>query len=81
MRIQLSEHFTFKKLLIFVLPSIIMMVSVSVYSVVDGLFVSNFAGKEAVAAINLIFPLIIVTGSIGFMFGAGGKRACFQNHG
>ncbi len=73
MRIQLSEHFTFKKLLIFVLPSIIMMVSVSVYSVVDGLFVSNFAGKEAVAAINLIFPLIIVTGSIGFMFGAGGS--------
>ena len=50
-----------------------MMVSVSVYSVVDGLFVSNFAGKEAVAAINLIFPLIIVTGSIGFMFGAGGS--------
>lgn len=73
MRIQLSEHFTYKKLLLFVAPSIIMMVFVSVYSVVDGLFVSNFAGKEAVAAINLIFPLIMVFGAIGFMLGAGGS--------
>lgn len=73
MRIQLSEHFTFKKLYIFVLPSIIMMVFTNVYSVVDGLFVSNFAGKEAVAAINRILPLIIILGSIGFMLGAGGS--------
>lgn len=73
MRIQLSDHFTFKKLLLFVTPSIIMMVFVSIYSVVDGLFVSNFVGSNAVAAINLIFPLIIVLGSVGFMIGAGGS--------
>lgn len=53
MQIQLSEHFTFRKLLRFVLPSIIMMIFTSIYSVVDGLFVSNFVGKTALAAINL----------------------------
>lgn len=73
MRIQLSDHFTYKKLLLFVLPSVVMMVFTSVYSVVDGLFVANFAGEDAVAAINLIFPLIMVLGSIGFMLGAGGS--------
>lgn len=73
MRIQLSEHFTFKKLYIFVFPSIVMMVFTNVYGVVDGLFVSNFAGKEAVAAINRILPLIIILGSIGFMLGTGGS--------
>ena len=73
MRIQLSEHFTYKKLLIFVLPSIVMMVFTSIYSVVDGLFVSNFAGPSEVAAINLIYPLIFVLGAIGFMLGAGGS--------
>jgi len=50
MRIQLSDRFDYKKLLIFVLPSIVMMVFTNVYTVVDGLFVSNFAGKEAVAS-------------------------------
>lgn len=59
MGIQLSEHFTFKKLLKFVYPSIIMMIFTSIYSVVDGLFVSNFVGKTALAAINLILPLIM----------------------
>ena len=73
MRIGLSEHFTLKKLLIFVLPSVVMMLFTSVYSVVDGLFVSNFAGETAVAAINLIFPLFMIFGSIGFMIGAGGS--------
>ncbi|MDE6868457.1 MAG: polysaccharide biosynthesis C-terminal domain-containing protein [Clostridia bacterium] len=73
MRIQLSEHFTFKKLLAFVAPSIVMMVFTSVYSVVDGLFVSNVVGADAVAAIARIFPVIIVLGSIGFMIGAGGS--------
>ncbi len=73
MRIQLSEHFTYKKLLMFVAPSIIMMVFVSVYSVVDGLFVSNFAGDGAMTAIQYIFPLFMVFGSIGFMIGAGGS--------
>lgn len=73
MRIQLSDHFTYKKLLIFVLPSVVMMVFISIYSVVDGLFVSNFSGPSAVAAINLIFPLIFILGAIGFMLGAGGS--------
>ncbi len=73
MRIQLSEHFNFRKLLLFVTPSIVMMVFTSVYSVVDGLFVSNVVGSEAVAAITRIFPIIIVLGSIGFMIGAGGS--------
>lgn len=75
MRIGLHEHFTLKKLLVFVLPSIVMMVFTSIYSVVDGLFVANFAGEEAVAAINLIYPLFMVFGSIGFMIGAGGSGA------
>lgn len=73
MRIRLDEHFTLKKLLIFVLPSVVMMVFTSVYSVVDGLFVSNFSGETAVAAINLIYPMFMVFGSIGFMIGAGGS--------
>lgn len=74
MRIKLSDHFTFKKLLIFVLPSVVMMVFTSVYSVVDGLFVSNSQdGEAAITAINLIYPLFMVFGSIGFMIGAGGS--------
>ena len=73
MRIQLSEHFTHGKLLRFTFPSIIMMIFTSIYSVVDGIFVSNFAGKTPFAAINLIMPLLIVTGAPGFMVGTGGS--------
>lgn len=73
MKIQLSDHFTYKKLLRFVMPSIVMMVFTSIYSVVDGLFMANYAGEDAVSATNLIFPLIIILGSIGFMLGAGGS--------
>ena len=62
MTIQLSDHFTYKKLISFVMPSILMMIFVSIYGVVDGLFVSNFAGKTAFAAINLIMPFIMVLG-------------------
>lgn len=72
MKIQLSDHFTYKKLINFVMPSIGMMVFISIYGVVDGLFVSNFAGKTAFAAINLIMPFIMVLGGMGFMIGAGG---------
>lgn len=72
MKIQLSDHFTYKKLLRFVLPSIVMMVFTSIYGVVDGLFVSNFAGKTAFAAINLIMPFPMVLGGLGFMIGTGG---------
>ncbi len=73
MRIQLSDHFTYGKLLRFTLPSIVMMLFTSVYGVVDGFFVSNFVGKTPFAAVNFIFPLLMVFGSIGSMFGAGGS--------
>lgn len=73
MKIQLSDHFTYKMLLQFVLPSIIMMVFTSIYGVVDGLFVSNFVGKTPFAAVNLVMPFIMVFGGIGFMFGTGGS--------
>lgn len=71
-RIRLSEHFSYKKLLRFVLPSILMMIFTSIYSVVDGLFVSNFVGTTAFAAVNLIYPLTMMMSSVGFMLGTGG---------
>ena len=70
--IKLSDHFTYGRLVRFARPSIAMMIFTSIYSVVDGLFVSNFAGKEALAAVNLVFPLAMALGSIGFMLGTGG---------
>ena len=73
MKIQLSEHFTYSKLLRFTFPSIIMMIFTSIYSVIDGLFVSNFAGKTALAAINIIYPFIMAVGALGFMMGTGGS--------
>ena len=72
MNIQLSDHFTYGKLLRFALPSIIMMIFTSIYGVVDGIFVSNFAGKTPFAAINLIMPYIMIFGTVGFMVGTGG---------
>lgn len=73
MKIQLSDHFTFSKLLRFTLPSITMMVFTSIYSVVDGLFVSNYVGKDPYTALNLIWPLIMGMGALGFMMGSGGS--------
>ncbi len=73
MNIQLSEHFSYKKLLRFTLPSIVMMVFTSIYGVVDGFFVSNYAGKTQFAAVNLIMPFLMILGTIGFMFGTGGS--------
>ena len=72
MAIQLSDHFTYKKLIRFTLPSVIMMVFTSIYSVVDGFFVSNFAGKTPFTAVNFIMPFLMILGAIGFMFGTGG---------
>lgn len=72
MKIKLSDHFTYSKLLRFVFPSIIMMVFTSIYGVVDGLFISNFAGKTAFASINLVMPFVMILGGIGFMIGTGG---------
>lgn len=73
MKIQLSEHFTYSKLFCFCLPSIVMMVFTSIYGVVDGLFISNFVGKSAFAAVNLVMPFIMMIGGIGFMIGTGGS--------
>lgn len=73
MQVKLSDHFTFKKLLTFTLPSIIMMVVTSVYGVVDGYFVSNYAGKTAFSAVNFIMPFLMILGTVGFMLGAGGS--------
>lgn len=73
MKIQLSEHFTYSKLLRFVLPSIIMMIFTSIYGVVDGLFVSNFVGKTAFASVNLMMPMMMGFSALGFMIGTGGS--------
>lgn len=73
MNISLSEHFTSKKLLKFAFPSIVMMIFTSIYSVVDGLFVSNFVGLTPFAAVNLIMPFLMIIGSFGFMLGTGGS--------
>ena len=70
--IQLSDHFHYKHLLRFTMPSIIMLVFTSIYGVVDGFFVSNFAGKTQFAAVNFIMPLLMILGCVGFMFGTGG---------
>lgn len=72
MKIQLSDHFTYKKLLRFTLPSMVMMIFTSVYGVVDGLFVSNYVGKTPFAALNLIMPFLMIFSGIGFMIGTGG---------
>ena len=73
MRIQLSDHFTYSKLLRFTLPSMVMMVFTSIYGVVDGVFVSNFVGKTPFAALNLIYPYLMILGAVGFMIGTGGS--------
>lgn len=73
MDIKLSDHFTYRKLLRFTLPSIIMMVITSIYGVVDGFFVSNFVGADAFAALNLIVPFVMIFSSVGFMLGTGGS--------
>ena len=73
MNIRLSDHFTYKKLFMFTLPSIAMMIFTSIYGIVDGYFVSNFAGKTPFAAVNLIMPFIMILSTVGFMLGAGGS--------
>ena len=73
MNIQLSDHFDYKKLLRFTMPSIVMMIFTSIYGVVDGFFVSNFVGKTPFAAVNFIMPFLMILGAVGFMFGTGGS--------
>ena len=71
--IKLSDHFSYGKLLRFTLPSIAMMIFTSIYGVIDGFFVSNYVGKTAFAAVNFIYPFLIMLGTLGFMFGTGGS--------
>jgi len=81
MNIQLSDHFTYRKLLRFTLPSITMMIFTSIYGIVDGFFVSNFAGKTSFAAVNLVIPFLMILGSIGFMLGTGGSAVVAKTFG
>ena len=73
MAVQLNAHFPYRKLFKAVIPSILMMVFISIYSIVDGLFVSNFVGTTAFAGLNLIFPVLMIVGALGFMIGSGGS--------
>lgn len=81
MRIQLSDHFSYGKLIKFTLPSIAMMIFTSIYGIVDGFFVSNFAGKTSFAAVNLIMPVLMILGTVGFMFGTGGTAIVAKTYG
>lgn len=81
MRIRLSDHFAYKNLLRFVFPTILMMIFTSIYGVVDGLFISNFVGKTAFAAVNFIMPFLMILGAIGFMIGTGGTAIVSQKLG
>ena len=72
-KIQLSDHFDYKRLFRFVLPSVAMMIFTSIYSVVDGFFVSNFVGKVPFAAVNFTMPVLMLLSSVGFIFGTGGN--------
>ena len=76
MRIQLSDHFTYNKLLRFSISTVLMLICTSLYSIVDGFFVSNFVGKQPFAALNLIFPVLMGAGTIGFMVGSGAAPLC-----
>lgn len=80
-QIQLSDHFTYGRLIKFVIPSVVMMIFTSIYGVIDGLFVSNFVGKTPFAAINIIFPLIMILGGFGFMLGTGGTALVAKTFG
>ena len=73
MRIRLSDHFTYKRLLRFVISPVLMMIFTSLYSIVDGFFVSNFVGKTPFAAVNLIMPVMMGIGTVGLMIGTGGS--------
>lgn len=81
MKIQLSDHFTYGRLIRFTIPSITMMIFTSVYGVVDGYFVSNFAGKTPFAAVNLIMPFLMIIATVGFMFGTGGSALVAKSFG
>ncbi len=81
MQIQLSDHFKYRRLFRFTIPSVLMMIFTSIYGVVDGFFVSNFVGKTPFAAVNFIMPLVMILGAVGFMFGAGGSALVAKTFG
>lgn len=81
MGIQLSDHFTYQKLIKFTMPSMAMMIFTSIYGIVDGFFVSNFVGKTPFAAVNLIMPFLMITATVGFMFGTGGSAIVAKTFG
>ena len=81
MHIHLSEHFTYGKLLRFTFPTVVMLIFTSIYGVVDGVFVSNYAGKTAFAAVNLIMPALMIFGTVGFMLGTGGSAVVARTMG
>lgn len=79
--IKLSDHFGYRRLIRFTLPSILMMILTSIYGVVDGFFISNYGGKTSFAAINFIMPFLMVVGAMGFMFGTGGSAVIAKTMG
>ena len=81
MGIKLSDHFTYQKLIKFTMPSMAMMIFTSIYGIVDGFFVSNFVGKTPFAAVNLIMPFLMITATVGFMFGTGGSAIVAKTFG
>ena len=81
MHIHLSEHFTYGKLLRFTFPTVVMLIFTSIYGVVDGVFVSNYAGKTAFAAVNLIMPALMIFAAVGFMLGTGGSAVVARTMG
>lgn len=80
-KIQLSDHFTYGRMMRFTLPPVVMMIFTSIYGVVDGFFVSNFVGKSAFTAVNFVMPVIMILGGLGFMFGTGGSALIAKTSG
>ena len=69
----LARKFTFSSLLFFALPNIIMMIFLSLYTIVDGIFVSVYAGTTALSAVNMIYPTICIQMALGIMLATGGS--------
>ena len=81
MAIRLSDHFTHRKLLMFTVPSIAMMIFTSIYGVVDGFFISNYVGKIPFAAVNIVWPFFMIVATLGLMFGTGGSAIVAKSFG
>ncbi|MFI3175796.1 MAG: MATE family efflux transporter [Bacillota bacterium] len=68
----LNTHFTTKSLLQYAFPSICMMIFLSIYTIVDGVFVAQFVGETALSAINIVYPILCIYFAIAMMFATGG---------